>query len=77
MSETLRRLSVRRLAMQSGIPASAIVRAIERGELAAAITTTPTGQSRAYIHPDAAQEWLDSIVTKPEPINMTTQRATA
>lgn len=61
MSQAQRRMSIRSVAMTYGIPARAVSRAIESGELPAVITTTETGRERAYISSADADSWFESL----------------
>lgn len=58
-----RRLSVRKIALIYGIPAGAVVRAVDAGELPAVRLTTPTGKERLYVLRDDANSWIESLFT--------------
>lgn len=66
MQQTKRRMSIRAVALDYGIPARVVSRAVDNGELAALKTITETGRVRAYISREDVDLWLSSI-TKVEP----------
>jgi hypothetical protein len=61
-----RRMSIRAVAMTYGLPARAVSRAVNTGELPAIITTTETGRERAYISSNDAATWFESLSTSSE-----------
>lgn len=63
MSDTKRRMSVRNVALTYGIPARAVARAIENGELPAIKLTTQTGRERSYVSSTDAATWFVSLFT--------------
>lgn len=63
MSDEKRRMSVRNIALTYGIPARAVARAIENGELPAVKLTTETGRERAYVSTTDAATWFSSLLT--------------
>jgi hypothetical protein len=52
--------------MTYGLPARAVSRAVNTGELPAIITTTETGRERAYISSNDAAAWFESLSTSSE-----------
>lgn len=63
MSDTKRRMSVRNVALTYDIPARAVARAIENGELPAIKLVTETGRERFYVAPTDADAWFESLFT--------------
>ncbi len=59
--QTPRRMSVRAVAKEYGIPARTVARAVQTGDLAALRTITETGRERAYIRPADAALWAESL----------------
>lgn len=59
--QTTRRMSVRAVAKEYGIPARTVSRAVQSGDLAALRTITETGRERAYIRPADAAAWAESL----------------
>jgi hypothetical protein len=58
-----RRVSVRKVAIKYGVPAGAVIRAIDSGELSAVMIRTPSGQERLYICEVDAANWIESLRT--------------
>lgn len=67
MSDKKRRMSVRNVANTYGIPARAVARAIENGNLPAIKLTTATGRERSYISSIDADVWFASLSTVETP----------
>jgi hypothetical protein len=56
-------MSVRNVANTYGIPARAVARAIENGDLPAIKLTTATGRERSYVSSTDADTWFASLFT--------------
>lgn len=56
--QSVKRLSIRAVALRYGLPPSVVARAISSGELPAIVVTTDTGRERAYIAPEDAEHWV-------------------
>ena len=56
-------MSVRNVANTYGIPARAVARAIENGDLPAIKLTTATGRERSYVSSIDADAWFVSLLT--------------
>lgn len=56
-----RRLSIRAVALKYGLPTRAVARSVASGELPAVHTLTDTGRKRAYIAPEDADLWFQSL----------------
>ena len=63
MQDTKRRMSVRNVANTYGIPARAVARAVENGNLPAIKLITATGRERSYISSSDADAWFVSLFT--------------
>ena len=63
MQDTKRRMSMRNVAITYGIPARAVARAVENGELPAIKLVTGTGRERLYISNADADLWVASLLT--------------
>lgn len=63
MLKTQKKISVRAVAMQYGLPAGVVLRAISAGDLAAILTTTETGRKRLYISINDADMWFNSLAS--------------
>jgi hypothetical protein len=56
-------MSMRNVAITYGIPARAVARAIENGELPAIKLITETGRERLYVSTSDADLWVSSLLT--------------
>jgi hypothetical protein len=65
-----RRLSIRAVALKYGLPTRAVARAVASGDLPAALTLTETGRTRAYISPEDADLWFQSLNAAAQPVAM-------
>ena len=61
MLETQKRISARAVALHYGLPQNVVYRAINSGELKAALVKNENG-SRAYILPVDAEYWFNSLL---------------
>ena len=63
-TDEVKRLSLRRVAMQYGLPPRVVARAVACGDLPAVETTTDTGRIRMYISQKDAMAWFSSLDQK-------------
>jgi hypothetical protein len=63
--ETQKRISARAVALHYGLPQNVVYRAINSGELRAALVKTENG-NRAYILPVDAEDWFNSLLKNSE-----------
>lgn len=63
MLKTQKKMSVRAVAMQYGLPAGVVSRAVNTGDLAATLTITETGRKRLYISINDADAWFNSLAS--------------
>ncbi len=73
-AQTQRRMSVRAVSIQYGIPQRVVARAVGSGALRSIRTVTETGRERAYIAPSDAAEWVAAMTVASEPEKARAQR---
>jgi hypothetical protein len=61
-------MSLRNVANTYGIPARAVARAVENGELPAIKLVTATGRERLYVSIPDADSWVASLLTVETPL---------
>lgn len=63
--QSVKRVSIRAVALKYGLPPTVVSRAISLGELPAVVITTETGRERAYIAPEDAEHWFNERLSAP------------